>query len=142
MNKNDEPVGQEACATESTNGQGHRCDAAATSFPVDVPPEHRPRVPKTTTNNIAKENDNEFVRWPEQTNTVAPVGYTQAESARFQNMKPWQIYEYHEVRSDEVQPGSDGYRLQLFRNKEIPTQLQHGIPIRSFGPKNLSCWAN
>ena len=44
-------------------------------------------------------------------------------------MKPWQIYEYHEVRSDEVQPGNDGYRLQLFRNKEIQNQLHNGMPI-------------
>ena len=72
MSKSDEPVAKEERTAESTNGQGHRGDAAATSVPVEVPPEHHPRFPKTTTNNIAKENDNECVRRPTQTNTVLP----------------------------------------------------------------------
>ena len=96
-NKSDEPVGQEACATESTKGQGDRGDAAATSEPVVFPPDRPKQVPKTTVNKITKEDDNEFVRWPQQTNTVAAVGYTQAESARVQSMKPWRNHGEYEA---------------------------------------------
>ena len=57
----------------------------------------------------------------------AAIGYTQAESARFQSIKPWRIYDYHEVISD-----GHGclYRNQWGRNKLIKEHLNDGIPIQ------------